>query len=263
MAGLSNAQDYKLSKHFMARANERFGIKNIVVSKWFRKQMERITEVDETEIEEEIVKKNKTKHRRLYRGKDGDIFVVDIKNKIAVTCYKSVDIRKKVNRNNNKVVVGNDLKKMESLIHQKDIVDNDDNSETWYLESNESETKKEIFNKYDKKDKNIENPETIHEVNLIEFKKELIALQRKYELMDSVELLNNIDADIERFYHSFHRIKDGNLTPENWEVLQLLIDSAHVINHVIKMIERKRTDYRYLKDNGMEKQYLDDLDDEM
>ena len=173
MAGLSNAQDYKLSKHFMARANERFGIKNIVVSKWFRKQRERITEVDETEIEEEI------------------------------------------------------------------------------------------FNKYEKKDKNFENPETIHEVNLIGFKKELIALQRKYELMDSVELLNNIDADIERFYHSFHRIKDGNLTSENWEVLQLLIDSAHVINHVIKMIERKRKDYRYLKDKGMEEQYLDDSDDEL
>ena len=99
--------------------------------------------------------------------------------------------------------------------------------------------------------------------NMSGFKKELIALQRKYELMDSVELLNNIVADIERFYHSFHRIKDGNLASENWEVLQLLIDSAHVINHVIKMIERKRTDYRYLKDKGMEEQYLDDLDDEM
>ena len=64
-----------------------------------------------------------------------------------------------------------------------------------------------------------------------------------YRLKEAKELFENIEDDLDDFYHLSQAVKTGQLSERNFKRLEELLSKFHVIKAAMRIIENKRGDY--------------------
>ena len=73
--------------------------------------------------------------------------------------------------------------------------------------------------------------------------KDLTHLLNRYRLKEAKELFENIEDDLDDFYHLSQAVKTGQLSERNFKRLEELLSKFHVIKAAMRIIENKRGDY--------------------